>query len=39
MENLYRICLLKTEYISPEEEYYPHHQEATSDGRNATTGY
>jgi len=39
MENLYRTMLLKTEYISPEEEYYPHTESSTSDGRSATTGY
>ena len=37
MENLYRICLLDTQYFSPELEFYePYYQE---DNRNAYTGY
>ncbi|MCP3681617.1 MAG: hypothetical protein GY861_02910 [bacterium] len=37
MENLYRTCLLDTEYESPEDEFY--HIPQQQDTRNKTTGY
>ena len=39
MENLYRLLLLDTRYLSPEEEYWPQQQQAVNDNRNAVTGY
>jgi hypothetical protein len=39
MENLYRLLLLNTQYVAPEEEMLYHKQLTGTEGRNATTGY
>ncbi len=40
MEDLYRICLLDTQYVDPEEKNQIYHRHSAYDqGRNVTTGY